>query len=297
LKWMQNRCQLPSSARYIKPKRDVDWSALTRAVSGYNAKFLHSEEQPSQLLQCSSSSLLSAVMDTVQASSPSISQSNFWDVYSCWGVLSPLEIPHRCSSSSKIPTWRLVFRSPLLHMESCRLVFLLKCSAKIASSPNTTYTIRIRQLLSPKSIQLLELCTGPVSSSLLRPSSLLQADSGDEFFNQIQSRFRRNGVIPFASAAATAGPGPVAGMYWICFLLLHCSSGEAALRFATLEMARNSLSFVEYSSWPLTFIASLLESLSSATTAGAAPESLPPDPYHATHIYRRLESFLGQLRL
>jgi hypothetical protein len=295
---MRNRPQHHSSSISIESKRDVDWSPLARAVSAYGAKFLQNEDQPIQLLPCTSSSLLAAVLDTLSSSSTRsqrISQSNFWDAYSCWGVLSPLEIPHRCISSSKLLAWRQIFRSPLLHMESCRLVFLLKCSAKIAfPSPTTAYTIRIQQLLSPKSIQLLELCTGPVSSSLLRPASLLQADSGDEIFNRIQASFKRSGVIPFGSSAAA---GPVAGMYWICFLLLHCNSGESALRFATLEMARNSLSFVEYTSWPLTYIASLLESLSSAIAVGTVPGLSTPDSSHGAPVYRRLEAFLGQLRL
>lgn len=294
---MRSCSQNNSFSSYLLSERDVNWSSLSRAVSDYSAKFLHSEYQPIQLLECNSSALLSVVLDTLFSSSnPSqlVLQSNFWDVYSCWGVISPLEIPYRCLSSSKIPIWRQIFRSPVLQMESCRIVFLLKCSVKITSdSPKTAYAVRIQQLLSAKSIRLLERCIGPVNSSLLRPALLLQADSGDEVFNRIQSLFRRSGVIPFSSPS---GPGPVAGMYWICFLLLHCSSGESALRFATLEMAKNSLSFVEYSSWPLTYIASLLESISSAIDT-VHDSSLPADSSHGAPVYRCLEFFLGQIRL
>jgi hypothetical protein len=289
---VRTRLALNSLRRRDSPREgEVNWAALEEAVASYRTRFLAEET-----ILCERASLVEALdklsqSATIRPHPPSLCHqlARFWELLSSWGGLSPLEIlpvcgRHSNSSPSKTQIWRTLLRPHLLHMESCRIVFLLRCpSAKAPEgSPSPSFAIRLQQLLSAKPLQLLRACVGPPPSStaLLRPANLLQADSGDERFDEIQARFRRSGAMPF-------GPS---GAYWVCFLLLHCSSGHAALQLATLAMARNSLSFAEYSSWPVTYIASLLESLSAAVlnsaTAGEGGEA---------QVYSQLQAFLSQI--
>lgn len=275
---------------------EFDWLAIFNAILRYNTAYLTSEVNSFvglNLLQCTRLSLIDFLTQNLHNINLLLLQllpsSNFWDIYCCWGILSPLEILIQCRqlTTFDLTIWNTQFRPQLLHMESCRLVFLFKSPLIISKkkkimATTSSFTIRIQQLLSEKCNNFLKQCNGTSFVTIIRPESLINGKTGDKIFDKIQNKFKIHGIIPSGSF----------GAYWICFLLIYSSNGQSALQIATMEIARNCLCLIEYNSWPLTYLASLIESLSNTIINISNQINLSSD-----EIYQKLKEYLNQIHV
>mmetsp|Transcript_7254 Transcript_7254/g.10790 ORF Transcript_7254/g.10790 Transcript_7254/m.10790 type:complete len:628 (+) Transcript_7254:98-1981(+) len=169
----------------------------------------------------------------------------FWDMYTSWAVISPQRIIS--TSITQISTWENSIRPNLIHIESCRLVYL----AKQGQGSLACTGIKASDLMTDKGMSLLCKLVG-ASNTMSQPYPLQvsKAETEDSIFNAIQQYLLCAGVIPYG----------IAGKYWMSFLISTCPSAAALLQTAIMEVVRNCIHNVEYSTWPIAYVLSLIES-------------------------------------
>ena len=205
-----------------------------------------------------------------------------WDMLSTWAVISPLQIGH--SAKLRPVLWRAVFRPMLLHLESCKLVFLAKYEQaeghrEGATSRQQKATFSVAEILSQRALSFLtdkwesamrvdatEATTDTVSG-LGCPSGLINGSSGDDLYDAIHADLILRGVCPTG----------LAGKYWIATIFGQCPHGRCVTQLALMQIVTHTSHMVEYSTWPIAYTCSLIESIvsvvSKTETAGATPAS------------------------
>lgn len=190
-----------------------------------------------------------------------------WDMFSSWAVISPLRIVH--AARPHVAIWKTVIRPTLLHLESCRLVFQTKHQESAPSSSHGPPTLRMSDVLSQRALKFLTADWTdmiPVEEEGLRvfPNQLLSGATGDALYDAIHADLIMHGIWPSGSASK----------YWTSYLLSQCMSGSALTQIALIQVVTNCSHMLEYSTWPVAYTCSLIETAVSTATKKEASPSL-----------------------
>jgi hypothetical protein len=300
--WSENRKFVPSiqssdpahSPIHAHALEEVSLSSLNLLCMQYNQLMSRATPRP----PCNAASatlLISSILskwqslshmecaDRAASSYPSTVDNrelfHLWDMVTSWSVVSPLSIAEACKPH--VAMWKTAIRPTLLHIESCRLVFLTKNMEKASTSATAAHasyspshggaTLRMSDVLSQRALAFLSasdwsdmLPAQQEENTRVFPAQLITGSSGDALFDAIQADLILHGILPSGCASK----------YWASFLFSQCMSGSLATQICLVQAVTNCSHMLEYSTWPVAYTCSLIETVVAGAAKKEASQSL-----------------------
>ena len=200
------------------------------------------------------------VSKLIQSEKISLDMKIVLDMWASWNIVSYLHVLNCVKENSECLQH---FIGTLIDKDSSRHMYLYSHVNKVADSPSPPLmqkrgvTVNMLLLLSKPAVECLTLLfesQREIENNFLTPKEVLCGQTPDSAFNSIQFIFRSTGLLPEAAEL----------QYWLIMFFQYMRIDVASVvRIIFLEVARNSVHLIDYSTLPLSSLLSSLEEVCS----------------------------------